>query len=632
MYAAAGSDDDCSHLAYADAAPDSTELLPNICALDDAEQTLRLLWHLRMLYESEAVLQAGTVDAAAVHASASAYMLEVVPDALRERALFDLHLLEAASRAFASVSAMVLERKWVALLQKEQQGAGADVGVTPMDGAFLITHTNNPTFTREQLDEAIRDIVTRVWLRADQGTRGSGGQWVGNTAAARAHCQRLPVLSMLGHVNAVLYDELGFRGATTQEYYTPEASYMDTVLSQRQGLPIALSILYIEVCRSAGVGAQLHGFGAPQHFLSGCLLPEGERGALPPAETVVYIDAFAGGRQLSCQAVLGEALGDEAHVRRCLAAPLPLPQLWLRYAANLEALHQSGPIADPLVAPPPHGTHAVLLSHLVALAPPLRRDHHQGIRHYKGGLPRSVGACSALRYCGVVWSAHARDQTPTPRASSLSHGVAVKLDEWRLIEQDAEVLPSPGRYLWARGARARYWEERQKARECPRPVGGHTMSIRGCEAHRFGEPVKGRAPTSAEHFRIGQCVRISGAAGGDTLGVVAWRQRSMLAPGQLRYRTLQHVSGLEGIVGPAHLTPAQLSPCTPAEALTIRNSGLGQLFCRRLSAVQFQPAPMLLQHFEEDMTEELPAAEAAVKNAPWGADLSASRHINARLR
>ena len=73
--------------------------------------------------------------------------------------------------------------------------------------------------------------------------------------------------SPLYHLNTLsdyLFDELGFRG-NYDDYYDPKNSFLNDVLEHRLGIPITLSLLYIEVGRSLGI--PLQGVGMPGHFL-----------------------------------------------------------------------------------------------------------------------------------------------------------------------------------------------------------------------------------------------------------------------------------------------------------------------------------------------------------------------------
>ena len=81
-----------------------------------------------------------------------------------------------------------------------------------------------------------------------------------------------------------LFGELGFRG-NSSNYYDPDNSYFNRVLDSRTGIPITLSLLFIEVGRRMGL--RLRGVGMPGHFLVGL---EGSE---------VYFDPFNWGDALS---------------------------------------------------------------------------------------------------------------------------------------------------------------------------------------------------------------------------------------------------------------------------------------------------------------------------------------------
>jgi regulator of sirC expression with transglutaminase-like and TPR domain len=87
----------------------------------------------------------------------------------------------------------------------------------------------------------------------------------------------------------VLGDANGFQGERAR-YDHPDNSMLDLVLARRRGLPILLSVVYVEVARRAGV--ELAGVGLPGHFVVGHF------GADPP----LLLDAFAGGAPVSAAA------------------------------------------------------------------------------------------------------------------------------------------------------------------------------------------------------------------------------------------------------------------------------------------------------------------------------------------
>ncbi|MFI6646042.1 transglutaminase-like domain-containing protein [Streptomyces sp. NPDC050529] len=86
----------------------------------------------------------------------------------------------------------------------------------------------------------------------------------------------------------LLGERYGFQGASA-DYQRLESSLLHEVLRRRRGLPILLSVVWIEVARRAG--APVYGVALPGHFVVGF----GD-----PAERVLA-DPFAGGRPLTEQ-------------------------------------------------------------------------------------------------------------------------------------------------------------------------------------------------------------------------------------------------------------------------------------------------------------------------------------------
>ena len=61
-----------------------------------------------------------------------------------------------------------------------------------------------------------------------------------------------------------LFDRMGYSG-NHDDYYDPRNSFLCEVIDRRMGIPISLSVLYLEVARRVGVLAQ--GVNFPGHFL-----------------------------------------------------------------------------------------------------------------------------------------------------------------------------------------------------------------------------------------------------------------------------------------------------------------------------------------------------------------------------
>lgn len=102
-------------------------------------------------------------------------------------------------------------------------------------------------------------------------------------------------------LNEVLFEEQGFSG-NTADFYDPRNSFLNEVLDRKLGIPITLSILYMEIGRR--VGLALEGVSFPGHFLVKFATDEGD----------VVLDPFAGGMPLSEEDLierLHETVGDE---------------------------------------------------------------------------------------------------------------------------------------------------------------------------------------------------------------------------------------------------------------------------------------------------------------------------------
>lgn len=122
----------------------------------------------------------------------------------------------------------------------------------------------------EELADALGKKPPRLDLAAIAVAR------LGNRALAPAPLlERLDALAarVLAHrglgelpaLTRVLVEEEGFEG-DRQDYRNPRNSFLDAVLERRRGLPILLSIVYLEVGRRAGIGVE--GLALPGHFVA----------------------------------------------------------------------------------------------------------------------------------------------------------------------------------------------------------------------------------------------------------------------------------------------------------------------------------------------------------------------------
>lgn len=90
----------------------------------------------------------------------------------------------------------------------------------------------------------------------------------------------------------VLFEEHQFRG-DTDTYYEPSNCCLHSALESGRGMPITLAVLMIEVARRAGL--ELHGVGAPFHFLVKYFDPD--------ANVERFLDPFHSAREIDREAL-----------------------------------------------------------------------------------------------------------------------------------------------------------------------------------------------------------------------------------------------------------------------------------------------------------------------------------------
>jgi regulator of sirC expression with transglutaminase-like and TPR domain len=97
-----------------------------------------------------------------------------------------------------------------------------------------------------------------------------------------------PPAARLAELDRLLFQELGVRGSR-QEYESPSNSYLNEVIDDREGIPISLSVLYMELARRLNLNVV--GVGLPGHFVV-----RYEPGGTELPQT---IDVFERGKRLS---------------------------------------------------------------------------------------------------------------------------------------------------------------------------------------------------------------------------------------------------------------------------------------------------------------------------------------------
>ena len=110
--------------------------------------------------------------------------------------------------------------------------------------------------------------------------------------AAREHAGDGASPDALAHaIDHQLFSVHGFHG-NTEDYADPANSYLDQVVERRAGIPITLSLVYMEVAQR--IGLQCDGIGYPGHFIVRYGGPQDP----------VYVDPFQQGARIDCAELL----------------------------------------------------------------------------------------------------------------------------------------------------------------------------------------------------------------------------------------------------------------------------------------------------------------------------------------
>jgi regulator of sirC expression with transglutaminase-like and TPR domain len=143
--------------------------------------------------------------------------------------------------------------------------------------------------------------------------------------------QRYP-LRVLQTINKYLYDDLGFTG-NKDDYYDPRNSFLNDVIERRTGIPITLSLLYLEIARR--LDFPMVGIGMPGHFM---IRPEFEN-------VGIFVDAFNRGEIMfneDCEERLSQIYQQPiSSIPAELLQPVSNRQFLARMLTNLKMIYLS---------------------------------------------------------------------------------------------------------------------------------------------------------------------------------------------------------------------------------------------------------------------------------------------------
>jgi regulator of sirC expression with transglutaminase-like and TPR domain len=198
--------------------------------------------------------------------------------------------------------------------------AGDEASIDLAQAALLIAAEEYPALNIERHMDRLEELAGQVRLRME-----NAGQT--STHSPATGDERLSILRAM---NAVLFEQERFRGNRI-DYYNPQNSFLNRVLERHLGIPLTLSLIYMEVGKRLGV--PIEGIGLPFHFMVRCTLEEHDQ---------LYIDPYEKGkflREEDCRRQLAQIFKHESDFDPRWLEPLAPRQILTRLLNNLKHIY-----------------------------------------------------------------------------------------------------------------------------------------------------------------------------------------------------------------------------------------------------------------------------------------------------
>jgi regulator of sirC expression with transglutaminase-like and TPR domain len=145
--------------------------------------------------------------------------------------------------------------------------------------------------------------------------------------------ERLPKtfypLKIIQTINQYLFEDLQFIG-NTEDYYDPRNSYLNDVIDRRTGIPLTLSIVYLEIAKR--LDFPMVGIGLPGHFIIRPNFDEGE----------IFVDPFHRGEVLfeqDCEERLSQIYQQPVKLEAHFLHRVTNQQVLVRMLTNLKYIY-----------------------------------------------------------------------------------------------------------------------------------------------------------------------------------------------------------------------------------------------------------------------------------------------------
>lgn len=152
-----------------------------------------------------------------------------------------------------------------------------------------------------------------------------------------------------------LFEELGFHG-NEDDYFDPLNSCLNQVLERRTGIPVTLSVLYMEIARRLAM--PVYGIGLPRHFVI----------QFDDGNYATYIDPFHGGRTITsreCFMLAGARVADPLLLRRVTNKEIVRRMVQNLHSGYLKRKDwtRAAQTLDLLIVAAPAGSHELAAAH-----------------------------------------------------------------------------------------------------------------------------------------------------------------------------------------------------------------------------------------------------------------------------
>ncbi len=136
-------------------------------------------------------------------------------------------------------------------------------------------------------------------------------------------------VNIIKGINEILFVQEALRG-NDDDYYDPRNSYLNEVLDRKLGIPISLSVVYMEVAKR--INFPIKGIGFPGHFLMKHVANDRD----------IIIDAYGLGRILTpndCQDLLDKIYNGTVAMNASLLQPMEKRSILTRMLYNLKGVY-----------------------------------------------------------------------------------------------------------------------------------------------------------------------------------------------------------------------------------------------------------------------------------------------------